>query len=100
MCFGNAAIDAATVSKVVCVNDQESHRSNTNVFYHLAADSFALEILDGNIPGGPARFFIVGFDRVDSRQDLIHRPESEQAFAAGNELAESCLLSDYGLAAR
>src|SRR5687768_15920627 len=57
-------------------------------------------MLGRNFPGCAPVPLIVGLDRVERTQDLVHRVEAEEPLAGGQELAEPCLLRNDRSAGR
>src|SRR5207245_807010 len=69
-------------------------RETSQIGQQAAQDRFGAEILLGESAGGPAVFTVVGPDRVEGRQDVLHRGKGEQALAGREHVAEARVLGD------
>src|SRR5204862_239242 len=71
-------------------------KSQSSAFHQAAHHFLRREIFSGDFARCAAMAFVISFNAVHSRQDVVHRFETKQAFARWEEFAEACLLGNYG----
>ena len=70
-------------------------RSTPTSAEQAAEHDVVREVLARDLLGGAAVALVVGVDRLDRRQDLVHRREREQALAGREHVAEAGVLADH-----
>jgi hypothetical protein len=66
-----------------------------DVVEQAAQDHVVREVLARDLLGRTAVALVVGVDRFDRGQDVVHRGEAEQALAGGEDVREAGLLADH-----
>src|ERR1041384_7695211 len=70
--------------------------SESGPFHKAADDLLRREMFRRNIRSGAAVAGVVGFDGVHGSENIVHRLEAKQTFAARQEFAEAGFLRDDG----
>jgi hypothetical protein len=75
-------------------------RSDACPSHQALEDFFGREMFGCDFSCGAAIAFVIAFDFVNCRKDVVHSLKAKKAFAGRQKVSECCVLIDYGPACR